>query len=131
MAHGLTVGGDVERALGSVNFPSYVLDTSGIVRWINPATERLLGDIRGRHYTSVVAPEDQPRARELFTRKLLGSSATDAKGVLVSTDGTRLPLEVSAVSLMGGTGRRRLRTDLWAARRRARSASPGTDAPPS
>jgi PAS domain S-box-containing protein len=98
----LAVGGDVERALGGVNFPSYVLDTSGIVRWINPATERLLGDIRGRHYTSVVAPEDKPRAHELFTRKLLGSSATDAKGVLVSTDGRRLPLEVSAVSLMGG-----------------------------
>jgi PAS domain S-box-containing protein len=102
MAHGLAVGGDVERALGNVNFPTYVLDRSGIVRWINPATERLLGDIRGRHYTSVVAPEDQPRARELFTRKVLGSSATDAKGVLVSTDGTRMPLEVSAVSLMDG-----------------------------
>jgi PAS domain S-box-containing protein len=102
MAGGLTVGGDVERALGSVNVPSYVPDTSGIVRWINPAAERLLGDIRGRHYTSVVVPEDQPRARELFTRKLLGSAATDANGVLVSTDGTRLPLEISAVSLMGG-----------------------------
>jgi PAS domain S-box-containing protein len=99
---GLAVGGDVERALNSVSVPSYVLDTTGIVRWINPAAERLLGDVRGRHFTSVVAPEDRPRANELFTRKLLGSSATDAKGVLVSTDGTRLPLEVSAVSLMNG-----------------------------
>ena len=102
MARGLAVGGDVERALENVAVPSYVLDTTGVVRWINPAAERLLGDIRGRHYTSVVAPEDRPRARELFTRKLLGSSATDAKGVLVSADGTRMPLEVSAVSLMNG-----------------------------
>jgi PAS domain S-box-containing protein len=102
MAGGLAVGGDVERALGGVNVPSYVLDTTGVVRWINPAAERLLGDIRGRHYTSVVAPEDRPRARDLFTRKLLATSATDAKGVLVATDGTRLPLEVSAVSLMSG-----------------------------
>jgi len=102
MAGGLAVGGDVERALGGVNFPSYVLDTSGIVRWINPAAERLLGDVRGRHYTSVVVPEDRPRAKEVFARKLLGPSATDTEAVLVSTDGTRLPLELSAVSLMSG-----------------------------
>ena len=98
----LKVDGDVEQALHGVGVPTYVLDTSGIVRWINPAAERLLGDIRGRHYTSVVAPEDRPRARELFTRKVLGTSATEATAVLVATDGTRLPLEVSAVSLMSG-----------------------------
>src|SRR6478609_7670696 len=86
MATGLEVGGDVERALGGVGVPSYVLDTAGVVRWINPAAERLLGDVRGRQFTSVVAPEDSRRARELFTRKVLGTaSATDATGVLVSS----------------------------------------------
>ena len=64
MATGLGVGGDVEQALEGVGVPSYVLDTTGVVRWINPAAERLLGDIRGRHFTSVVAPEDRRRARE-------------------------------------------------------------------
>ena len=73
MATGLGVGGDVEQALESVGVPSYVLDTTGIVRWINPAAERLLGNVRGRHITSVVAPEDSRRARELFTRKVLGT----------------------------------------------------------
>ena len=102
MTGGLSVGGDVERALASVNVPSYVLDTAGVVRWINPAAERLLGDVRGRHYTSVVAPEDQSRAHELVARKLLGASPTDTTGVLVATDGTRLPLEISSVPLMGG-----------------------------
>ena len=72
---GLKVGGDVEQALQDVLVPSYVLDKTGVVRWINPAAERLVGDIRGRHFTSVVAPEDKPRARELFTQKLLGTSA--------------------------------------------------------
>jgi DNA-binding NarL/FixJ family response regulator len=38
----------------------------------------------------------------VFTRKLLSATATDTKAVLVSTDGTRLPLELSAVSLMNG-----------------------------
>jgi PAS domain S-box-containing protein len=103
MGTGLGVSGDVERALGSVGVPSYVLDKTGIVRWINPAAERLLGDVRGRHFTSVVAPEDSRRARELFSRKVLGTSAaTDATGVLVSTAGTRVGVEISAVPLMSG-----------------------------
>ncbi len=103
MATGLGVGGDVEQALGSVGVPSYVLDTTGVVRWINPAAERLLGDVRGRHYTSVVAPEETRRARELFSRKVLGSStATDATGVLVSTTGTRVAVELNSVPLMNG-----------------------------
>jgi PAS domain S-box-containing protein len=102
MEVGLAVGGDVERALGSVGVPCYVLDTAGVVRWINAAAERLLGDVRGRHYTSVVAPEDRPRAQALFARKLVGATPTDTTGVLVATDGTRLPLEISSVPLMGG-----------------------------
>jgi PAS domain S-box-containing protein len=103
MATGLGVGGDVEQALGDVGVPSYVLDTTGIVRWINPAAERLLGDIRGRHFTSVVSPEDSLRARELFARKVLGSArATDATGHLISTDGRRVAVEVSGVPLMSG-----------------------------
>jgi PAS domain S-box-containing protein len=103
MVTGLAVGGDVEQALSSVGVPSYVLDTTGIVRWINPAAERLLGDIRGRHFTSIVAPEDSRRARELFAQKVLGTApATDATGVLVSNTGTRLAVEISAVPLMNG-----------------------------
>jgi PAS domain S-box-containing protein len=103
MGTGLKVGGDVERALESVGVPSYVLDTTGIVRWINPAAERLLGDIRGRHYTSVVAPEEARRAQELFSRKVLGSApATEATGFLVTTAGTRVAVELSAVRLMNG-----------------------------
>jgi PAS domain S-box-containing protein len=100
---GLAVGGDVERALAGIAVPSYVLDTDGVVRWINPAAERLLGDVRGRHFTSIVGPEDQARARSLFARKVLGTTeATETRGVLVATDGTRLALEVSAVPLMSG-----------------------------
>src|SRR5215813_11119730 len=102
MAEDMSVGRDLARALDSVSVPSYVLDSAGVVRWINPAAERLLGDVRGRHYSSVVAPEDRSRARELVARKLLGASATDTTGVLVATDGTRLPLEISSVPLMGG-----------------------------
>jgi PAS domain S-box-containing protein len=103
MASGPSGGGDLEQALEGVGVPSYVLDTTGIVRWINPAAERLLGDVRGRHLTSVVAPEDSRRAREQFSRKVLGTSpATDATAVLVSTAGTRVAVEISSVPLMSG-----------------------------
>jgi PAS domain S-box-containing protein len=102
-AGGLAVGGDVERALAGIPVPSYVLDTHGVVQWINPAAERLLGDVRGRHFTTVVGPEDRARARELFARKVLGTAtATETSGTFISTDGTRLALEVSSVPLMGG-----------------------------
>lgn len=100
---GLGLGGNVEQALTGIPVPSYVLDTEGVVRWINPAAERLLGDVRGRHFTSVVGAEDRTRARELFARKVLGTAAaTETTGVLVSTDGARLVLDVSAVPLTDG-----------------------------
>ena len=103
MSTGLALGGDVERALDGVGVPSYVLDTTGVVRWINAAAERLLGDVRGRQFTSVVAPEDTRRARELFTQKVLGTApATDDDGVLVSTAGTRVAVEISSVPLRSG-----------------------------
>jgi PAS domain S-box-containing protein len=100
---GFVVGGDLQRAIETVNVPSYVLDVTGVVRWINPAAERIVGDVRGRHFTSVVAPEDSLRARELFSRKVLGTvSSTDSTGVLVSTAGTRVAVEISSVPLMSG-----------------------------
>jgi len=101
MASGLAVGGDIEKALEGVGVPSYVLDATGVVRWMNAAAKQLLGDVRGRHFTSVVAPEDSRRARELFSQKVLGTSpATEATGVLVTTVGTRVAVELSAVPLV-------------------------------
>jgi PAS domain S-box-containing protein len=102
-AGGLPLGGDVEQALVGIPVPSYVLDADGVVRWLNPAAERLLGNVRGRHFTSVVGAEDQARARELFARKVLGTaSATESTGVLVSTEGSRIDVEISAVGLADG-----------------------------
>ena len=103
MDTGLGVGGDVEQALADVNVPSYVLDRAGVVRWLNPAAERIVGDVRGRHFTSVVAPEDTRRARDSFSRKVLGgATATELSGVLLSPTGGRIAVEISSTSLVSG-----------------------------
>ena len=57
MATGLKVGGDVEQALENVGVPSYVLDKTGIVRWINPAAERLSWHSLRHSYASKLATD--------------------------------------------------------------------------
>jgi PAS domain S-box-containing protein len=98
-----SVGGDVENALEQINIPSYVLDTSGVIRWINPAAQRLVGDVRGRQFTSVVAPEDARRSREVFAQKVVGGlTSTDAEVTLIDGDGERFAVEVCSVRLTEG-----------------------------
>ena len=93
----------LEQTLERVNVPSYVIDTSGVVRWLNPAAENIVGDVRGRQFTTVVAPEDTRRARELFARKVVGAErVTDAGVAIVDTDGARLAVEVSSVPVFRG-----------------------------
>ena len=57
----------------------------------------------GRQFTSVVAPEDSHRARELFARKVVGAATvTDAPVVVIDADGERVAVEVSSVPLYRG-----------------------------
>jgi len=98
-----SLGADVESAISRVRVPAYVIDSSGIIRWLNPAAEKLVGDVRGRQLTSVVAPEETRRAREIFTRNLHGpAKGSDNRGVLLSEDGERIEVELSAVPLTRG-----------------------------
>jgi PAS domain S-box-containing protein len=97
------MGADLEAALDDVSVPSYVIDRAGLVRWMNGAARRLVGDQVGRQFTSVVAPEDTRRARELFARKILGNTeVTDAQVVVVDAGGNRLAVEISSVPLRQG-----------------------------
>jgi PAS domain S-box-containing protein len=97
------MGADVEGTLEHVNVPSYVIDRAGVVRWMNRAAREAVGDRVGRQFTSVVAPEDTRRARELFARKILGNTeVTDAPVAVVDEDGGRVAVEVSSVPLRQG-----------------------------
>ena len=97
------LGHDVEEALEHLNVPSYVLDTHGIIRWVNPAGLRLVGDVRGRQFTSVVAPEERGRAQHEFAKKVYGTATTtDAEVVVVDDAGQRVTVEVHSVRLLRG-----------------------------
>jgi PAS domain S-box-containing protein len=97
------MGADVEGALEGVNVPSYVIDRMGVVRWMNEASRKLVGDQVGQQFTSVVAPEETRRARELFARKVLGNTdVTDAQVAVVDTAGLHLAVEISSVPLRRG-----------------------------
>ena len=97
------IGADVESALHRVRVPAYVVDRHGIIRWLNPAAKRLVGDAVGRQMTSVLAPEERRRGREIFTRNLLGpTEGSDNRGVFLGPDGERFTMEVSGVPLSRG-----------------------------
>jgi PAS domain S-box-containing protein len=97
------MGGDVEAALEAVDVPSYVIDSTGVIRWINKAAFEIVGDVRGQQFTSVCAPEERRRARELFAQKIAGTAqVTNADVVVFDRHGDRLLAEVSSVPLMQG-----------------------------
>jgi PAS domain S-box-containing protein len=97
-----TIGGDIPDALERVNVPSYVVDEHQIIRWVNPAARRLVGDVRGRQVTSVVAPEETRRAREAFAKHMVGNEDVDGPVVLIDEAGERVTVEVSSVCLYEG-----------------------------
>jgi len=96
------IGGDIPDALERVNVPSYVVDEHHIIRWVNAAGRRLVGDVRGRQVTSVVAPEDTRRAREAFAKHMVGNEDVDGSIVLIDQAGERVTVDVSSVCLYEG-----------------------------
>jgi PAS domain S-box-containing protein len=94
------IGADVEDALERVRVPAYVVDREGVVRWENKAALAVFGDVRGKQITSLVAPEERRRAREIFYRNLTGPpEGSDNKGVAHAAGGERITVEISAVPL--------------------------------
>jgi len=97
------MGHDVTDALEKVRVPSYIIDRHGIVRWVNPAAREIVGDVRGRQFTSVLSPEEARRAREIFARNISGAvERSDNEVVVVGRDGERVTVDISAVPLRDG-----------------------------
>jgi PAS domain S-box-containing protein len=88
----------LETAIAEVGVAAYLIDRDGTIRWINQAAEELIGDVVGRKFTRLVAPEDIHAAREIFARKLLGrAGATDFTLRLLDPAGRRVTVEFNSV----------------------------------
>lgn len=88
---------DVLQALHAVQFPVGLVDLERRVRWQNPASTALIGDVRGKLDSSVVAPDDLEGARLQFARKLMGAPHTEHHVRVMCADGTHARLETTSV----------------------------------
>lgn len=94
---------DIVVALEDVNVPSYLIDPAGVIRWVNPCGVRLVGDVRGKQFTSVIGTVDVHRARENFTRMMLQTKkVVDNRVHLQGPDGTIIEADASSVALVDG-----------------------------
>ena len=97
------IPGDLHGALEDVNVPAYAVDRFGIIRWVNAAAKKIVGDIRGKQQSSVVVPEMAREAKESFLRKMMGTEkSTDASAVIVDPAGERVEVEISSVAIHEG-----------------------------
>jgi PAS domain S-box-containing protein len=94
---------ELARTLQRVNVPSAIVDSEGVVTWLNDAAIELFGDLRGRSFFDAVAPKDVPVARRQLELKLGGeATATDYEIDLLTRTGERRRAEISSVLIEGG-----------------------------
>jgi DNA-binding CsgD family transcriptional regulator len=94
------VAGYISNGLAEINVPAYLLDSTGVIRWMNPHALELLGDHRGAHFTAPVAPEAKPVSQLEFRKKVLGTArASDYHSVLRLRSGVHVSVEIHAVAL--------------------------------
>jgi PAS domain S-box-containing protein len=97
------LGGDIDEALSDIRIPAFILSREGLIRWQNASATELLGDGRGRHFSSVVAAESVQDVRAEFAKQVVGGARTSDREVVVRRrDGRRVRAEVHAVSLEDG-----------------------------
>ena len=97
------LGGNIDDALAEIRVPAFILSRDGVIQWQNARATEVVGDTRGRHFSSVVAPETVHEARVEFAKQVVGTArTTNRRLVMRSADGARSNVEVHAVSLDDG-----------------------------
>jgi DNA-binding CsgD family transcriptional regulator len=97
------LGGDIDEALAEVGVPALILDRDGVVKWQNARADEILGDRRGRSFSSFVAPESIHEARAEFAKQVIGTARTSKRQIVLhGVEGARFPVEVNTVSLDDG-----------------------------
>ena len=93
---------ELTRTLEKVKVPSFIAASDGTLTWGNQAAKQMFGDLTGRPFTTVVAPEDVPLVERQLKRKLRGASVTDYEVDVFTADGRRRRAEISSVPIENG-----------------------------
>ncbi|HEY6016192.1 MAG TPA: LuxR C-terminal-related transcriptional regulator, partial [Gaiellaceae bacterium] len=96
-----SLGADLPRALDELGLPLYLVDTNGVIRWLNRAAVDVIGDAVGLRFVDVLAPEAARRARQEFAAKLLGTKKRSGFSLVVLGAGGRTHrFEVASVPIV-------------------------------
>lgn len=91
---------DVKRVVEAIAVAASVVDLQGRFRWLNRGAVELFGDVLGRPFTRVVAPDHVNLARKQFALKLIGEVlATDYPLAVIDASGRRVHVQVCSAVL--------------------------------
>ena len=93
---------ELTRTLKRVKVPSFIAASDGTLTWGNEAAKKMFGDLSGRPFTTVIAPEDVPLVQRQLQRKLQGEPVTDYEVDVFTADGRRRGAEISSVPIENG-----------------------------
>ena len=73
-----------------------------MIRWLNVAARKVVGDKTWHHFSKIVAPESLSLVRHEFTRKVIGTAPwSEYTAHLLRSDGSRTSVEISSVPIIG------------------------------
>jgi DNA-binding CsgD family transcriptional regulator len=93
--------GTFTSILQRIHIPCWILDDTGVFLWVNDAFVATSGDLRGAHYSALIAPESLETATRHFERMDEADSEAEIELDLMRLDGTRVRSEVSSFLLEG------------------------------
>jgi PAS domain S-box-containing protein len=94
---------DLEPSLESIGVPSYLVDRSGVITWMNDSAIEVFGDVRGRSFTTIVPADSLPQARLKFLRNIFGRKAShDFEAYFLDAAGRRVRVEISSAQVREG-----------------------------
>jgi DNA-binding CsgD family transcriptional regulator len=96
--------GGLTTVLERVNVPIAYVAGNGLVGWANEAFRRTYGDLDGRPFVGIAAPDTRSAAAPRFEVALAGRRLVEFDVDTLTADGSRLRAAVSAVPVDGGEG---------------------------
>ena len=95
-------GADITESLEEIRVPSFVLDRTGVIRWVNDAARAERGDMSGRHWGEVISATDSREVEEILRQILCSGEPAELSLDLPDSDGRPVSREVSAAPLRDG-----------------------------